>query len=582
MTSSVITTPPVVSPSSPISSGRGSGHFMPIDSCSSAVTASARKTDRVFRNLSRHIPPKDQTTSIVTQDLIIDASAGIRGLGDLNPGCPPFISDPIAQGVGLTTTLCAIEGAFAFADTFERIKFARSIGDNKRTAFEAANLVKDGLLFSIGGAYAAYRPLRIATFYQGLDIGPFAPSTLGQAAYGALAVGNGLLGGLYFVNLCTSSYKLRNSLELRKNLTLETLRERLRDPTIAEVSATDDELINMVKTRAATWLDQMMDQVEKHQMWDKRPKLTEAQRQEIAWNMLQKNKGDVLNELRMQWPDLADQLLSKHNNDPILAMGHALKIDAERTKRTMDLNNILGADFVKELKAKDTLTPADIAKAKEILDRNVGWQVAGIFLSIAGLAWVIMSYISDPISTWIYSIQSLLCALVDAKGVKEWLANIHAGKGDMRMALISLATALVSMILVCILSTHFGLPVWMLILALTMDTFWIASNGVLIYRMRQPNLSKPSLDDFASFIKTCTDNGQAIEVFGRLEKHIRTQIEAEIQNYRKHHHMTAAGGLTVADLRRAVYSVMDAKDREIKQELEGFKKQLLSCIPAVI
>ena len=33
---------------------------------------------------------------------------------------------------------------------------------------------------------------------------------------------------------------------------------------------------------------------------------------------------------------------------------------------------------VKELKAKDAITQADVDKAKEVLNTNIGWQLAGI------------------------------------------------------------------------------------------------------------------------------------------------------------------------------------------------------------
>jgi hypothetical protein len=553
-----------------------------ISDCSEPVEHRARRVDRVYRNLSKHEPPHDETTSVVLQDLIIDTSAGWRAFGDLYPNQAPLICDPIAQGVGLTTSLCAAEGALTLTDTWKRLKFAYSIGNTQQAALEGVNLAKDGMLLMIGAAYAAYRPLNIAAFWRGEAVGPHAPTALGQAAYNVVAVGNGLLGALYTASMATSGYKLYHSISLRHGLTADKLTEALRDPSIDEVEGEDEELVEMVKTRAAAWIDQMLDKMDKHQLLDERPELTEDMRKEIAWNMLNDNLQQVERELRTDWPDIADELLELHDNDPILALGHALKIDAEKMQRTMNLNNSLGADLVKTLRAKGNITDADVAKAKEALNHNIGWQVAGLLLAIGGILWVVFSYISDPISNWLYAIQSALCALVDAKGVKDWLSNLHAGSGDMRMALISLATAVVSIVLVALLFTHFGLPVWMLIVALTMDTFWVASNIAAIYKMSNPNLEKPNMDDFARFIETCNDDSQALEVFSRLDVEARGRIEKEISRYYREHHIKPKAGFTAADFRRAIRAVSSKALAQEKRELEILKAQLLPCIEAVI
>ena len=52
-------------------------------------------------------------------------------------------------------------------------------------------------------------------------------------------------------------------------------------------------------------------------------------------------------------------------------------MDADKIKRTIDLNALLGADFVKELKAQEVITQAEVHRAKEILTHQSCWQVAG-------------------------------------------------------------------------------------------------------------------------------------------------------------------------------------------------------------
>lgn len=556
--------------------------YQRLDNCSGPVLAGALKVDRVYRNLSKHEPPVDATKAIPVQDLIIDSSAGWRAFGDLYPEKFPFLSDPIAQGVGFTTGLCAAEGAFMFADTLERFKFARTIGDTTWAKLEGATLVRDGMLFAVGAAYAAYRPLRIATFYRGVEIGPAAQTALGQAAYGTVTVGNGLLGTFYLTNLGLSTYKLSQSISLKSALTVDVLTEKLRDPTTGDVSATDDELRTMVKARAGAWIDQMLDKMDQQKMLLDRPNLTESQCEEVAWRMLNENQDDIAHELRTQWPDLAEELLKLHNNDPILAMGHALKIDAERIKKLNELTLVLGADVVKELKAKDAITQADVDQTKEALKGGTGWLLASIFLNLAGLAWVVFSYISNPVASWVYALQSLLCAIVDGKVVKDWLANIQAGKGDMRMALISIATAVVSIILVSLLFAHLGLPVWVLLIALTMDTLWIGVNGFVIYKISQPNLDHPELHDFSRFLQTCTDNGKANQIFARMDSEIQECIRCEIASYHRNHLIVAGAEFTAVDFRRATAALERAKALEEKRDLEALKAQLLPCIQAVV
>ena len=74
-----------------------------------------------------------------------------------------------------------------------------------------------------------------------------------------------------------------------------------------------------------------------------------------------------------------------------------------------------------------------------------------------------------------YAIQSVLCALIDAKKIKDWFENIQADKGDILIMIMNIVSSIISIALVVLLFTHFGLPVWMLVLAMTMNTFWITT-----------------------------------------------------------------------------------------------------------
>lgn len=545
------------------------------------LLATVLKVNRIYVGISKCEKPSDATQTHIFLDGILDLSSTLRIFGDLCPGTKPFISGPIAQGVGLTTAFLSVQGAFLFLDALKRREFAASIGDQSRVHQETANLIKDGTLIGAGVAYGAFRSLRIAAFYKGIDIGPHAHTALGRTTYSVAAAGNAVLGIYYLTHFGTTGYRLINSVKLRYGLTAEILREKLKDLSLDEVSATEEELKEVVKSRAADWLGQVLGKMEEYKILSKQPHLTEEERKEIAWKLLEKNEDEVVKELRSQWPEIAERLLALHNQNPLFALGHALKIDAERVKRTNDLTELLGVGFVEKLKNKGEITEDDVAEAKAILNKGILWQTFNLLLCIAGVLWVIYSYISDSVSNGIYAIQSAVCLLLDGKGIKDWIDHVQSGKSDVRMIMMSLATAVISIVLVALLFTYFGLPVWMLISALLVDSAWVGLNLFTLYKMNQPNLKNPTLDDFNCFLQSCIDDKKINEVFGRLNETIQNKLKEMVDSQRERHHLEQRDCLTSVELRYATKLLLAKRTHEDKRALERFKEHLLPLIPSL-
>lgn len=536
------------------------------------VKAGAAKVNRLYRNLSHLHPPQNTTYSNDMHIAVIDASAANRGMGDLFPNCPGAVSGEMAQGVGLTTAFCAVDGAYATASALRRREFARSLGDAKGVQLEGLNVVSSGAIGAGGAAYGAYRGLKIATFFKNAVVSPAAPTLLGKAAWTSLALGNVLFGVFYVTGAIKASLAIREAKKMHSELTTpESLARCLQAPTRETFQVTEDDLELLVKEQAGRWLDQMFDQMVEHKIIGKRPTLSEKECRELAWNLLLKNKEQVLQELYNGWPEhTVRSLLKEHKDDPILALGHALKLEAAILKHNTRLNELLGEARVKELRSKP-LTAADVEAVKTELKKAMALKTAALGTYIAGITWVIYSFFSDLISTWIYAIQSFVCLALDRKGVKAWLSNVKEGKGDVKMAILSMATALISMALVFFLYTYFGLPGWIFFSAMAMDGIWLGVGGLTLHKIWEHQELHPTLASFKKFLLTSPSDDAARVMYARLSEEDRRALEKETAEERCRWHEKPHEDLTAVELVNIVTSLLKKREEETKEHLNGLK-----------